>query len=292
MPTSRRNFGETMIDIIVTLVGIAVLLLAGYTRSTLAVSLLQALGTSLVAAGIITFLMRKVHARDDVEKDKVEIAGFSRLDLENEYIRRKYSAHQVDILSVALGGVLEELATDSRERMLKRTLFDGARVRLILLSPMADYVKQRAAEDAVSAAEVQAALKQSVAHCAAIYDRLGKLFRDADRNRSFEREKMGAIEIRLTDLCPHFTTYRTDGEIIWGLYTSAQRGTFSPALRVTRQQSYLYEQLQNHFDRLWDKTLVGKANDDNYLVRFYGPAQPLINERLFSRILGPDWKAL
>src|SRR6266702_788805 len=101
MSTSRRGFGETLIDALVALSGLAILLLTGYVHSNLLINVLQALGTSLVAGGIITFLMRKIHSDDSSTVDQVQIAAPNRLDLENEYVRRKYSAHKVDILSIA-----------------------------------------------------------------------------------------------------------------------------------------------------------------------------------------------
>jgi hypothetical protein len=285
----HKSFGETLIDIVVTLSGLVLILLAGYVRNSLLVSTLLALGTSLVAAGIITYLMRTLHAGDAARDDQITIASPDRRSLENEYRRRTYSAHKVDILSIALGGALEEMAEDRREKMLRRTLSDGAQVRLMFLSPAAEYVRQRAAENGTSPVEFQETLKQSIVYCVSIFERLKRLF-EADHARSFEREQVGSLEIRLTDLCPYFTIFRTDADIIWGVYTSTKKGYFSPAFHVSQRQTPLYDELMGHFNRLWDKSLDNKTNEANYLVRFDGSSPPLINEKLLTSILGRGWR--
>lgn len=281
---------EALIDAIVVLSGLVLLLLMGYTHDTLLVNLLQALGTSLVAAGMVTFLIRKVMTAPQQDNARIEMVSDNRIDLENEYIRLKYVAHELDIVSIALAGALEEMALDASERILKRVLFNRAKIRLMFVSPLADYAKQRATEDGVSLSELEAALRSSVIRCVEIYNRLQRLFENATASHTFNRDQMGALEIRLIDMCPHFTIYRTDGNILWGIYTSAQRGFFSSVLRVKQEQGALYAQLTSHFDRLWDKNLGSRTSGDNYLLRFYGPSAPMINGELVARVLGHDWR--
>ena len=73
----------------------------------------------------------------DVERLRgfVRILTDNRTTLETAYLERKYSAQNVDILSIALMNVLDELATDSDHRMLKEGL-----------------VQQRSSQDDVSGA--------------------------------------------------------------------------------------------------------------------------------------------
>jgi hypothetical protein len=282
-----ERFNETAIDLIIVLAGTSVVLLAGYFQSALIKGSFQAIGTALIAAGLSAFLIWKFHTRDvSGDEDKVSIVSGNRIDLESEYVRRKYTAKELDIVSIALAGALEEMATDPTERIIKRVLFDRVKIRLMFLSPTADYVKQRAAEDGVSVADLEKELRKSVLYCVSIYDRLDKLFQEASNSRTFRRERMGAVEIRLMDMCPHYTIYHSDGEILWGIYTSAQRGYFSSVLSVRKDHKVLHEQLMSHFDSMWDKS----TGHGHYLVRFYGPAAPQINEELFTRLLGREWR--
>jgi|GEM_PF-1475212 len=285
--TKHRKFSITTVDIIVVLSGIAVLLIMGYIPDPTIKTLFEAIGTSLIGAGFVTYLLRRFYS--DEPDDMVKIVSDNRTILDSEYRQRKYKAHETDIVSIALSGALSELATDPTERMLKRIIFDRAKVRLLFLSPTAGYVKQRAMEDAVAVDELQDTLKESVVCCIKIFTRLNNLYTIASCNNTLQRDKMGTIEIRLIELCPHFTIYRTDNDILWGIYTSAHRGLFSPVLQVPKEQHMLYEQLIGHFNKLWDKNMT-TPNGDNCLVRFYDPHVPTLNESLFTEVLGSDWK--
>jgi hypothetical protein len=281
-----ERFNETAIDLIIILAGASIVLLGGYFNSDLVKGSFQAIGTALVAAGLSAFLIWRFHSKTTDDEQRVSIISGNRIDLESEYVRRKYVARELDIVSIALAGALEEMANDSTERILKRVLFDRVKIRLMFLSPSAGYVTQRATEDGVSISDLENELRRSVEYCASIYRRLEGLFREASTSRTFRRERMGALEIRLMDMCPHYTIYRSDEEILWGIYTSAQRGYFSSVLLVTKKHKELHEQLVSHFDSMWDKS----RGDGHYLVRFYGPAAPQVNESLLTQILGRGWQ--
>jgi hypothetical protein len=281
-----ERLNETAIDVIIILAGVSIVLLGGYFNSDLLKGSLQAIGTALVAAGLSAFLIWRLHSGVSDDDQKVTIMSNNRIDLEGEYVRRKYVADELDIVSIALAGALEEMANDATERILKRVLFDRVKIRLMFLSPSAQYVKQRAAEDGVSITDLEGELRKSAVYCASIYGRLEKLFQEASSSRTFRRERMGALEIRLLDMCPHYTIYRSDGEILWGIYTSAQRGYFSSVLLVKKDHKQLHEQLMGHFDSMWDKS----RGNEHYLVRFYGPAAPQVNDDLFAQVLGHDWR--
>ncbi len=287
---NQNRASKTTVDIIVVLVGVVMVLIAGYITNSIATSLLKALGTGLVAAGFVAVLMQKFHSVETDDTEAVRVIADNRIDLEGEYTRRKQVAHEVNIVSIALAGALDEFAGDPAEKMIKRVLFDRAKVRLMFLSPTASYVKQRAVEDGVPEAELSQDLQKSVRLCSGIHARMTAMHKRAIDSKTFQRERMGALEIRVIDMCPHYTIFHTDERILWGIYTSTQRGYFTSVLQVTKDHHPLYAQLVDHFDGLWNKGIKGAHGGDNYLVKFYGPNAPTLNEDLFSQILGPDWR--
>jgi len=161
----------------------------------------------------------------------------------------------------------------------------------MFLSPSATYVRQRAVEDGVSVVELQERLKQSVRYCVVIYKRFAKLYHSAAESGRLQRTKTGSLEIRMIDICPHFTVYRTDSHLLWGLYTSSSRGVDSVVLAVPEEQEVLFGQLVRHFDKLWDKSLLITGSDHNYLVRYYDLSVPILNEELVQQVLGTGWKS-
>lgn len=285
MKYGKRNLAA--IDIITVLCGIILLLLESLSSNSMITTLIEAIGTSLVVAGFVSFLVRRLYLED--QQDNVKIISESRAYLESEYVRRKYGARRIDIVSIALSNALKELATDPGERMLRRVVFEGAKVRLLFLDPDADYVEHRAIEDGTQLEETREALKKSVRYCTEIHSKLSNIYQKAASSHTLEHERMGSFEIRVMDMCPHFTIYRTDNVILWGLYTSAQRGLYSPVIEVPKEQNTLYEPLMRHFEKLWETGASGLGRN-NFIVSFYDPAPPRLNEQLVERILGSQWR--
>lgn len=160
----------------------------------------------------------------------------------------------------------------------------------MFLNPLAAHVKQRAVEDGVEVAELETILKQSMVYCVKICKKLEKLYQSAVDSEIFDRSKTGSLEIKAIDMCPHCTIYRTDDVLLWGIYTSASRGLDCAVLRVPREQNILFGQLSNHFDKLWDKSLSG-VSGTNWVVRYYEPDVPRLNQEIVKNVLGPDWKS-
>jgi len=287
MKLRDRTF-SLLIDIVVVLSGLILLLLMGYIPNETFQVLLEAVGTSLIAAGFVSFLFRNFYSEQ--HDGELKVISDNRMTLDQEYRRLKFSAREVDIVGIALSGGLKELATDSDQKMLRRVLFDGARVRLMFLHPMADYVGQRAVEDGVSINELRDVLKQSILWSIAIYDRLDKLYKGAVESGTLRRKKTGCIEIRLINMCPHFTMYRADEVMLMGIYTSAMRGLDSAVINVPKEQNELISQLNRHFDKLWERSILDTGEDHNFLVRYYDPNKPTLNEELIQNILNVDWK--
>lgn len=113
-----RDFRHTAIDIIVVLTGIALLLVIGYVSSETAKAQVAAIATSLIGAGLVAYLIRRFHA--EAKPHVVEMASVTRVALDRAYRSRKYEAKEIDILSVALTGVLTEIVSDTEDRLLMR----------------------------------------------------------------------------------------------------------------------------------------------------------------------------
>jgi hypothetical protein len=284
-----KKLNLTLIDIVVILSGLVLLFVMGLGNLGDPIkAVLEAIGTSLIAAGFVTYLMRRFYFEE--QRDTIKVFSERRC-LENEFLGRKFSAREIDVVALALSGGLQFFAGDPGQKLLKRILLDGVKVRLMFLSPSADYVRQRALEDGTSMEELQGILKRSVIQCVTIYKNFRNLYKNTTRSGALNREKIGSFEIRMIDMCPYCTIYRTDDIILWGIYTSRTMGLNSAALEVPKGQGVLFDQLSGHFDSLWNTNLSGESGE-NYLVKFYDPNVPTlrINEKLVEQTLGQDWK--
>ncbi len=277
MRTRFRASMHTAIDVILVLIGFIVLLLIGYVQTQTAKEQIAALATSLIAAGLIDFLVRSLH--DEPTAQTIEMASDTRAKLDRSYRKRKYEAAETDIVSVALMNVLEEIAHDEDDKFLKHIVFDGAKVRLAFLSPSASYVRQRATEDGVPEEDLKATLQDSVRSCMRVFERLQAVYEAAADRRAHEPHGAGMFVIRAVDLCPYFSINRTDDEMLWGLYTSNHRGVYAPVFHVKRT-SAVFEKLTTHFERLWT------LSDQRDVVRYYHPSRPTINRPLVAQLLG------
>ena len=220
----------------------------------------------------------------------VRIVTDDRQTLHTEYRDRKYSAQRVDILSMALIGALDELATDGDHKLLDRVLFHNAQVRMMFVTPTSEYVRQRAIEDGEPSEQLQMRLRGAVRRAVEIYERLKARHGAAEREGRIRATAVGSLEIRVTDFCPHFTIYRTDDSILWGIYTSASKGLYSSVLQVQRSHGALFEQIGKHFDCLWQLHRLGRAAEDSYLVKCHSQLAPCLNEQFVDEILGGSWR--
>ncbi len=270
-----------LLNAVLLLSGVVLVLLKAYVPQEAFKDLLQALGTALFAVGFVGILLQRLQVP---KKNTVEIATHSRSKLAEEYKTGKYKAKKVDIASIALSGALNEIASDAHDRFLKRVLLENLRSRLIFLSPKSGYVLQRALEDGKQPHELTKILSESVREVRRIYEKLADMHEDAVRGGGINSNMVGSLEIRVMDHCPHFTLYRTDDQILWGMYTSNTRGINSAVLRVGDNNRELFTQLMKHFDTLWMRSIDGQ--ESNTLLRYHdnsGP--PTYNEELERFIL-------
>lgn len=231
---------------------------------------------------------RLAYAHPSLERQFVRIVTDNRHNLDNEYRERKYSARYVDIVSLALSGALEELASDVEARFLKRIVREGAHARLMFLTPTSSYVRQRAMEDGDTVIGLTAKLKQAVAKVRRVYERLSSLYEEEQRNGQIRLDRSGSLEIKVLDLCPHFTIYRTDESILWGIYTATTMGLYSSVLHVKKSHDELYQQLLQHFNSLWKQPSITRKTEDSTLLSFHCHAAPTLNEQLINMLSCTD----
>lgn len=228
---------------------------------------------------------RGIYARPLFTQEYVRVLADNRKVLDADYRERKYGARNVDILGMALSGALIEMANDEDHRMLRRVLFDGVQVRMIFITPTSEYVKQRAVEDGDSLAQLQGLLRNSVLHTREVYERFARLYEQEEKAGQINPTSIGSLEIRVIDFCPHFTIYRTDDSILWGIYTATTRGLYSSVLEVQKSHDSLFRQIVGHFDSLWKIGGLDRSPDKTFLLKCDSYMPPILNERLVEELL-------
>jgi|SRR5579884_146594 len=224
------------------------------------------------------------------QPSEIRVEAEQRASLDDEYRERKYLAHNIDIIGIAMSRALQELATE--DRLLEHILCGRAHMRIMFLSPVAGYVERRAHEDGKTVRELSEILEQSLLYCARprnnsvegqsnpeIYRRLSDLYKTAMNMKQLTLPNAGSLEIRLIDSCPHYTIYRTDEDILWGLYTSDTTGLYRAVISVPQKQNILFGQLMGHFDTLWNECA------ERWIIRYRGLDQPQLNSDLLIEIL-------
>lgn len=229
---------------------------------------------------------RGAYSHPLLARDFVRIVANDRKTLDREYRERKYFAHTVDIVSMALSNALNELATDSEHKLLKRVLFNNAHVRLMFVAPTSEYLRQRALEDGDSFDQLQAFLRRSVRRSIEIYQRLKTLHEEADTEGRLQSVAVGSLEIRVTEFCPHFTIYRTDDSLLFGIYTAAAKGLDSAVLQIQKSHDAIFQQVSGHFNSLWALHWPKAAAEENYLVKCHSLMPPSLNEAFIRKLLG------
>lgn len=256
------------INIIGILAGVIFVLFANLSFvSGFVGSLLTALGTGLFAACFVNIIMQLCKEKE--EEEPAKFITNERINLTRFYRKsRSEVRHHHDLLSIAVAGALKDIAHD--DRFIDRILRDRLKVRLLFLNPTSDFVRQRAAEDQLTVAEVYKELAASVALAVEIGEKLRARHAELKRNRLLNESDEGSFEVRLYDRCPYMTLFRADDELIWGLYTAEKRGVNSPAFRSVRGRSVLAGQLEGHFNVIWERS------KSTSLVRYLEQNTPVV----------------
>jgi hypothetical protein len=272
-----------LINIVIALVGVILIVVGNLPAFVSAQSLFEAIGTSLIAAGGVNFLDRVFN--EQARADGTTMAAAARVAIPRTVFSRKYKAEKVDLVGVSLLEALQEIVNDPNQGMINRVLFEHVRLRLIFSHPLSSFITQRALEDNTSKDSLVSRQKESVTLAILFYKRLCDRYEMALKNGSLNPRRIGSVEIKLLDFCPHITIDRADDEIYWGLYMSHTTGLESPMFVTSKEENYaLYDHLKQHFDSLLKKNL---SSSDSTLVRMVvGP--PSINREMVESILGKE----
>jgi len=281
------DINTPLIDVVLFVVGVALLLIMGYTGIPVMRALFEALGTSFVVAAIVSYLLRKFYLR--VQEPEIEIVAHQRTFMPAELKALKNTAGKVNLLGVALIGALEEIGSDKEFKVLRRVLFSGLELKLLFVSPSAIFLKQRAREDGLSESQLKELVQNSLRNCAKIYSTMRRLYNDAQNRDPAGLNSSGRLEIRLIDACPYVSMYHCDDMLFVGNYTSALRGLDGVLMKISNPRSTLFQQYNSHFEVLWSKSICS-SNGSQYLVEYYHARKPEINTELMEVHLSKDWQ--
>ncbi len=281
MKLSLRSF--ILVNVILCLVGVVSVFYGIITSDVLFKSLLQAVGIGLLAAGAVNIVDRSLTLEPPpVPQQSVEVVAEKRIATPQEILDLKYDADKVDIIGVSLTHVLEEMINDPRQRIIDRLLKHNLQLRLFMVHPASEYLKQRAHEDKQDVAELVSNQKHSVELCVKFFDQLNEAYKSASKAKTLNKHLTGSLQIKLLDFCPYITIYRIDEEdIYWGLYTSDKAGVNLPSFRTSSSQDpSLYKHLHQHIHGLMDRDV--KYPD---LVSMTEMGRPILNNDLAEKTL-------
>lgn len=240
------------INVIGILAGVIFILLAGLNWPfEFVVNLLSALGTGLFAACFVNIIFQLY--KEKVSEPPLTLMANERIDLSKYYQKRRLGLkYNHDVLSIAVAIGLKDIAKD--DAMIDKILRERLKVRLLFLNPMSDFVKQRAAEDQVAVTNVYDELAESIRLAVEIGEKIKARHAELKKNKLLNESGEGSFEVRLYDGSPYLTIFRADDEIVWGLYTAEKRGINSPAFKSIKGGSTLSNQLEGHFNIVWERS--------------------------------------
>jgi hypothetical protein len=220
-----------------------VLLLLGFLLVTRADHLVQAIGSSLIAAGIAgwVILVYVIQSQSVSERLKV-ITDFgiqAAFDVRSVGIKSQYDSRlsrlseQIDILGFGLKTLRQDYRNDFK-------IWKGrANVRILIIDPYFpgpndSYSVQRDREER---------------------DELGTIREDVeafliDIDTYLGTEGPRTFSVRLYRCLPSFNLFRVDKELFWGPYLINRQSRNSPTFIVG--PGPLFDTLNDHFDAIWD----------------------------------------
>jgi len=199
-------------------------------------TLLEAIGTSLIATGGVNLLAQFFTERPKIVG--VRMIAVTRNTLDKNIHDRKYSADKIEAVGISLSSFLHELSNNTK--IAERVLFSNTRLRLVFVNPQSPYLAQRAIEDNMghdAEKVLRKKQKQSVECCIQFYKCLQARYQTALDANPQERPR-GIVQVKLTEFCPYLAIERYDNDIYWGLYTTDTAGEFAPMFLTNRDDNY------------------------------------------------------
>ncbi|GIF67793.1 hypothetical protein Ais01nite_58280 [Asanoa ishikariensis] len=198
-----------------------------------------AIGTSLIATGaagavIYIYLIRTETAREALEM--FNVFGLHRIydrraaQIRGEYASRLARANsKIDIIGFGLKDFRRDYIAELGALSQKTT------IRILLLDPDSPLAAQRDKEEG-----------QSVGTIA------GEIREFATQFQQHYGKGSPTLSLRLYTCCPMINIFRIDNDIFWGPYFVGRASGNTATFRV-RRGAILFDQLQQHFDEVWDK---------------------------------------
>ena len=243
--------------------GIIAILVAIILGGILVQPLLESIGVGLLAASMVNLLDRffKVEEKKEIapppppaKEEKIILAAYKRCNTPTEILDQKFHAEKVDIVGITLNHAIEDLTKGGGKQIIENLLFHNLQLRLFLVHPNAEYLKQRAIEDKDKHEKLVHRQQEAIKECEVFYKHLLKRYEEEKSKGRLDTRFTGMLQIKLLDFCPYMSIFRiNDDRIYWGLYTSGETGLNMPLYLTTSERDpNLYAQLHNHIHGLMD----------------------------------------
>ena len=280
-----RKIVETQSHIIVGFIGVVSVLLSVLVAplSDTLKSVLEALGAGLVAATVAAHIISRMWKSPSLNPDVITIELQADTPLHGGWVEQRGHAKEIDGLAILHQSLLQELAFNrSKERIMQ--IATGKKMRLLLLDPRSEYLVLRAKDIGATPSDLEKRCHNSIKYCFHIWAALSEHVRKGDQAYH------GKFEVRLFDRPPGIWMYKYDDEILWGLMPSYKPIFESAVFRLSSaSNNHVFNQFIAHFEELW-RNGCSESNDENYLLKYSELGELVLNESLFEKLLGPDWR--
>jgi hypothetical protein len=246
------------VNLFLCLVGIVLILVGIIQGGEINQPLLESIGLGLIAAGVVNILDRSFSVEPTKQppaappppsaKEMIVLAAYKRSSTPPEIFDLKFDAVKVDVIGVTLNYVIDELQKSYGEKVISNLLNNNLQLRLFMVHPDSQFLKQRALEDCDSYERLRDRQVEAVEKCVKFFHKLNARY---DVKKVDTRFK-GTLQIKLLDFCPYITIYRiNDDRIYWGLYSSGTTGMNLPLFLTTPDRDPdLYGHLHDHIHGL------------------------------------------
>ncbi len=166
-------------------------------------------------------------------------AGVSRVHMSREPIsfsqvlERAEPNTEIRILGICL------LSLARTQPFLEKKLEAGCRIKILLLDPECNAVKERAEDEGRPYDEVREEIEAS--------ERIHRIFVERMRPKGLR----GNIELKYYDRYPSFFLLATQSLVVVGFYLRKSRGLECPHIELEVKGGGLYEPFLRHFDAAW-----------------------------------------
>lgn len=208
--------------------------------------ILPGIGASLVAAGIVgvmTYLVIEPATARRLEMLITSIVGAPARLLDERhmeaavYLDLTESGEQIDIMSLTLDAFVQ---SHNRKQVLD-WVNSGKHFRILVLEEQGCAAEIRGME------EDDENLPEKIGRSLSI---LRARCRDSRRDIAGSQCK-GSFEIRTHNGLPYFAYFRSDDDVVLGLYFRHLQGSQSEVLRIKKKESPVFDKAKNHFKRAW-----------------------------------------